>query len=485
MATFSPLPGDNIIIGEKNFSTMSHPVVPSMTFGQEGRKATVYQLKNNGNLFALKVFKPMYRQPSLFRTCQSLSKITLPGLEVCNRLCLTTATHRSLLTKYPELEYAVLMPWVQGTTWFDMIASESALSLDDGKLLAKNTALTLYRLEQLGLAHCDIAGPNVIINPSAGQVSIIDVEDMFGPFFKKENGYPSGTSGYQHRVVQTLTKGQWQAEGDRFAAAILIAEILAWHKINIRQAAEAEHFFDNDELQNPRSPRFSLILEILSGLSPKLADCFHRAWHSRSLVDCPSLKEWYTHLKELPVRKWAPIEALPSPYSNLPQGELANYGLEVIGSRPEPWKSRKKLDEKRVEDIVSHLPNSRKNSPTIKQTKLTKTAPTLTIGNTSGSGKKAVVPAEIKGKWNWGAFLLSLLWGISHNTWIVFFVFLPYVGFLMFFVLGFKGNEWAWKNKKWNSIEHFQSTQRKWRNWGFGLLFVFFIMFACLLVTSG
>ena len=30
------------------------------------------------------------------------------------------------------------------------------------------------------------------------------------------------------------------------------------------------------------------------------------------------------------------------------------------------------------------------------------------------------------------------------------------------FVCGFKGNEWAWKNKNWASVEEFQRVQKKW-----------------------
>ena len=33
--------------------------------------------------------------------------------------------------------------------------------------------------------------------------------------------------------------------------------------------------------------------------------------------------------------------------------------------------------------------------------------------NTSGQGKAAVLPAELKG-WNWGAFFLHVIWGIGN-----------------------------------------------------------------------
>jgi uncharacterized membrane protein YdfJ with MMPL/SSD domain len=37
-------------------------------------------------------------------------------------------------------------------------------------------------------------------------------------------------------------------------------------------------------------------------------------------------------------------------------------------------------------------------------------------------------------------------------------------------VLGARGNEWAWQNKRWDSIEHFKKTQRTWIWWGIGVL---------------
>ena len=39
----------------------------------------------------------------------------------------------------------------------------------------------------------------------------------------------------------------------------------------------------------------------------------------------------------------------------------------------------------------------------------------------------------------------------------------------MCFVLGAKGSEWAWQNKRWDSVEHFQRVQKKWALWGLGL----------------
>ncbi len=91
------------------------------------------------------------------------------------------------------------------------------------------------------------------------------------------------------------------------------------------------------------------------------------------------------------------------------------------------------------------------------------------VATTSGQGKDAAVPEEIRG-WNWGAFLLNWIWGIGNRVWISLLCFVPFANVIMPFVLGAKGNEWAWQSKAWNSIEHFKKTQRTWMWWGVGLL---------------
>ena len=75
--------------------------------------------------------------------------------------------------------------------------------------------------------------------------------------------------------------------------------------------------------------------------------------------------------------------------------------------------------------------------------------------------RDAAVPPEID-RWNWGAFLLSWIWGIGNNTFSAFLTFVPFVGIVMPFVLGAKGSAWAWRNKRWESVEDFKATQRKW-----------------------
>jgi hypothetical protein len=63
--------------------------------------------------------------------------------------------------------------------------------------------------------------------------------------------------------------------------------------------------------------------------------------------------------------------------------------------------------------------------------------------------------------------LLNWIWGIGNRTWIALLMFIPLFGFIWMFVLGAKGNKWAWEKGRWDSIEQFKKAQRKWAIAGF------------------
>lgn len=87
------------------------------------------------------------------------------------------------------------------------------------------------------------------------------------------------------------------------------------------------------------------------------------------------------------------------------------------------------------------------------------------VSNNSGHGNfldsSVPVPHEIRG-WNWGAFLLPWFWPFTNQVWIGLFSYVPNCPVVMALALGAKGNEWAWRSRKWRSIEHFKAHQRRW-----------------------
>ncbi len=93
-------------------------------------------------------------------------------------------------------------------------------------------------------------------------------------------------------------------------------------------------------------------------------------------------------------------------------------------------------------------------------------------GVPTGGGAASIaapLPEGIKG-WSWGAFLFNWIWAAFNGVWIGLIALIPFVGIVMAFVLGFKGREWAWRAKQWDSVEHFQRVQRAWSLWS--LVFV-------------
>lgn len=80
--------------------------------------------------------------------------------------------------------------------------------------------------------------------------------------------------------------------------------------------------------------------------------------------------------------------------------------------------------------------------------------------NNSGS-EEVNIPEGVKG-WSWGGFLWGWVWAIGNKTWIGLLALVPYIGLIMNIILGVHGREWAWKNKKWDSIEQFKRIQKNW-----------------------
>ena len=93
------------------------------------------------------------------------------------------------------------------------------------------------------------------------------------------------------------------------------------------------------------------------------------------------------------------------------------------------------------------------------------------------------LPPGVAG-WSWGAFLLNWIWALGNNTLIGLLALAPYLGFLVMIWLGFKGREMAWKNARWQSVEHFNRVQRRWSQWGIGMTLAIVLAAICLCVYA-
>jgi hypothetical protein len=141
----------------------------------------------------------------------------------------------------------------------------------------------------------------------------------------------------------------------------------------------------------------------------------------------------------------------------------------------------------------------------------------LVSGNTSGQGRRAEIPPDIR-SWNWGAFWGTWIWGLANRVWITLLYPLPnilsialvvlfisnvftteqvvdiaqsnlwrFVIFLLWLAqivlqvsLLLKGNQWAWRARRWESVQSFLAVQKRWTYLFLGMFAVLFIVFFLL-----
>jgi hypothetical protein len=92
----------------------------------------------------------------------------------------------------------------------------------------------------------------------------------------------------------------------------------------------------------------------------------------------------------------------------------------------------------------------------------------------------AELPADLRG-FNWGAFFLQWIWGIRHKVTWAWWSLIPGVNIVIAFMLGFRGQELAWKNCQWKNEIEFDNTQLEWTRWGIGVFII--CMLLCVLAT--
>lgn len=68
--------------------------------------------------------------------------------------------------------------------------------------------------------------------------------------------------------------------------------------------------------------------------------------------------------------------------------------------------------------------------------------------------------------WNWGAFYFGWFWGIFNGVaWsllTILIIWIPLINIIIAIIFGVKGGRWAWRGKRWRSVEHFERVQHNW-----------------------
>ncbi|MFX3625535.1 MAG: tetratricopeptide repeat protein [Ectobacillus sp.] len=300
---FQPQADDKIKLFGRTYKFAKHPAVAGIDipYGQEGRQGVVYQIYSEHDVkAALKIFRSRFQQTEAAEKKPFSAQYVLPGLHVWERLYITKANHRELLSLHDDLSYAVVMPWIDGPTWADILLEQRPLTKEQCACLAGSLAYLLMIFEEKELAHCDLSASNLLL-PYLEEsffypVELVDIEQMYGPQFEKPNALPGGTKGYAPRYVQ---EGIWSRYGDRFSGTVLLAELLGWPDEQVRGRKGTDmSYFDEADMQQDGERYRTLHKALERNWGRGIASLLERAWNSNSLEECPSFREWWEALPE-------------------------------------------------------------------------------------------------------------------------------------------------------------------------------------------
>ncbi|WP_211269593.1 protein kinase domain-containing protein [Paenibacillus glacialis] len=296
----------------RTFVVAEHPSIHEIPYGQEGRQGTVYKLidLDEGHEMALKVFKPSFRHPSIVRLSEQIAAFSeMRGLQVCKREVLSPQQDIELLSTYPELLYAVLMPWIDGITWSDVLLVKNVYSVLQCKDMAQSVATTIATMEQYGIAHTDLYASNIIISNLSDALSgeeesvaieLIDIEGIYASGLDEPENLPEGITGYTPLFMRDYP--DWSKYSDRFSGGIIISEMLSWVSDEIRDNAWGDSFFDPTEMHQ-ETPRYFLMHRTLETYyGNEIAGLFARVWGAQQLQQCPTFGEWMVCLSSVQIK---------------------------------------------------------------------------------------------------------------------------------------------------------------------------------------
>ncbi len=285
---------DIITIDERQYQFTEATNAPGIVYAEIGRKAKVYRISSGKQLYALKTFKSLYRNPDSAKNIKPISKYKdVSGLAVADRTAIIPEKYPDLIEQNPAFAYSILMPWVDGESWFNHVAGKIPTDSHQSLSLAYAFVSVVAALEEHGLAHCDLSSSNFIFSNEFSHVELIDIEDLFGDGLSKPKEMPRGTGGYAPEWIRS--DGIWEAGADRFPAAILVGEMIGWQFAAVRDASAGDSYFADGEFGH-RSQRFRILSERLRQVHPEIADLFTAVWFARGIEECPKIAHWMQSL---------------------------------------------------------------------------------------------------------------------------------------------------------------------------------------------
>jgi hypothetical protein len=281
---------------------------------QKGQGTVVFlEQVPQGHTWLLKTFTPGRRPTDAYLL--GVEKC-LPGTVAC-----FACTQRRLLTRehvdmrassYKNAALAdwasggVMMPKVPGTSWAsvaeDLRDGAVQMSLSERLRLSLALARIIDLLEAGSCSHRDLSAGNVFVTPD-GRVYLIDWDCTYHPSLPFQANTTLGTMGYLAPFLK-VTGGtadpalSWRPHADRFALAVLVAEILLVGP-DTPAAHEDGTLFAQAQIDEPGNGFVREIIGRLEGLSQPCGRLLERAFGSGTFQECPSPQEWIGALRAM------------------------------------------------------------------------------------------------------------------------------------------------------------------------------------------
>jgi len=302
----------------KSLLVQPDPLDHDEPYFEYGGTGAVLQLRdtNSDHLYALKIFDKRYQDSGQVQYAENLTRLQLHNfISVADRTVITPQSHPHLIDQYGALKYSLFMPWIPGFTWQEVLIENKGrrkrppFTPSQCFMFGARLCVLLKSLEDKNCAHCDVCSNNVIVDPRTNRVELIDIEDMYGPYFTKSPGFIGGQKGYTHQKHDQ--EHQWCQESDRFGGAILLAEMLTWYSQSIRDMSGSESYFSSNDELHKKSVAFQTLLGVLKEqTNQRIADLFEATWQSTHLRECPRISDWYREIAKVASEKNINVEGL-------------------------------------------------------------------------------------------------------------------------------------------------------------------------------
>lgn len=269
-----------------------------------GEQASVYRLTDEGDRgWLLKKFLPGSQPPPAYVGAIQSVIPCRPGFESgFERRVLGSSSVSD--SAYCNAEFAswiggtILMREVAAPTWAELAASvkagTKALPRVERLFLCGKLSEKVDWLESACLAHRDLSGANIIVDPLNVEVHLIDWDSLYHPTLDLPPNAAPGTEGYTAPFVRGDGGGAdarltWREGADRFALAILNAEILA---AGTGSALVSGGLFDQDDLFNRTGRTVSDVRNQLQHSFPAAGKLLDAALAAPSFEKCPGPSDW-------------------------------------------------------------------------------------------------------------------------------------------------------------------------------------------------